>query len=236
LQPPPEKPGSLSLSLSLSLSTRAAAEGRQLSVSGGALSHRAHNRRQIHRSVGTGGSPNWPPCAAAGAAGKKSCAYGRYPMSRRFAGQRNQPGLSAGSGLAFERCHAASVRCARARRGTSAWRVRTQWPASVVTAASWVARDLSPRCNCCSSALGSVPAPPPRVVNVCARAGRGQCAIEGRSRCDRSGACGHRARERAHPVGLFQPRRAARTLLLAMLASLSRAFVCRLLRTYSERL
>eukprot|EP00966_Prymnesium_polylepis_P302294 6984243-Prymnesium_polylepis.1 len=33
---------------------------------------------------------------------------GRIPMSRRFAGQQNQPGLSAGSGLAFERCHAAS--------------------------------------------------------------------------------------------------------------------------------
>ena len=143
-------------------------------------------------------------------------------MSRRFAGQRNQPDSALACLVAFERCHAASVRCARARRGTSAWRVRTQWPASVVTAASWVARDLSSRCNCCSSALGSVPAPPPRVVNVRARAGRGRCAIEGRSRCDRSGAEDRPVPLRADPVGRLKLRRWPKTLVLAFLPCLSR--------------
>eukprot|EP00966_Prymnesium_polylepis_P005325 122661-Prymnesium_polylepis.1 len=37
---------------------------------------------------------------------------------------------------AFERALAASVRCARARRGTRARRVRTQWMASVTSATS----------------------------------------------------------------------------------------------------
>ena len=126
---------------------------------------------------------------------------------------------------AFERSLAASVHCVRARRGTSAWRMPAQWPASASVAASWSARDLRSRCFCCSSALGGVPAPPPTVVNVRARAAQGRCAIEGRSRCDRSAACGHRVRQRASPVDLIQPCRAARTLLLAMLASLSRASV-----------
>jgi hypothetical protein len=65
-------------------------------------------------------------CEAAGVAPENISTDRQLPMSRRFAGQRNQPGLSAGSMVAFERFHAASVRCERARRGTSAWRVRTQ--------------------------------------------------------------------------------------------------------------
>eukprot|EP00966_Prymnesium_polylepis_P316222 7306678-Prymnesium_polylepis.1 len=41
------------------------------------------------------------------------------------------------------------------------------------------------------------PAPPPTVINVRARAAQGRCAIEGRSQCDHSAACGHRVRQRA---------------------------------------
>eukprot|EP00966_Prymnesium_polylepis_P099502 2304282-Prymnesium_polylepis.1 len=54
---------------------------------------------------------------------------------------------------------------------------------------------------------------------------------DARSKADRSAvavlhvACGHRVRQRASPMDLIQPCRAARTLLMAMLASLSRARV-----------
>eukprot|EP00966_Prymnesium_polylepis_P211540 4898704-Prymnesium_polylepis.1 len=61
----------------------------------------------------------------------------------------------------------------RACRGTSAWRMRAQWPARAPPrhAASWGARahNLRSRCCCCSSVLGSAPAPARKVVNVRAR-------------------------------------------------------------------
>ena len=154
------------------------------------------------------------------------------PMSRRFALQRNQPDPALAARAAFERSLAASVQCMRARRGTSAWRMRTQWPASASAAASWSARDLRSRCCCCSSALGSAPAPAWKVVNVRAIGAHGRCAIEDRSRCDRSGACGHPVRKRADPVCLIQPRRAARTLLAGHAGEL----VARLCVLYSVRI
>jgi len=49
---------------------------------------------------------------------------------------------------AFERSLAASVHCVRARRGTSAWRMPAQWPASASVAASWSARDLRSASRC----------------------------------------------------------------------------------------
>eukprot|EP00966_Prymnesium_polylepis_P042186 979861-Prymnesium_polylepis.2 len=108
----------------------------------------------------------------------------------------------------FERALAASVRCARPRRGTRARRVRTQcavdgerdlgdlaearaWPKIAVQLLQLGAGQRSS-----AAAEGA--------LNVRARAGRGRCAIEAQShieaqsQCDRNGACCHPGRKRAH--------------------------------------
>ena len=76
-----------------------------------------------------------------------------------------------------------------------------------------------------TKASGGEGTPPPTVVDVRDRAAHVRCTTEGRTRCERSGAEERPLPWRAGPVDLIQPRRASRTLILAILVSLSRARV-----------
>ena len=76
-----------------------------------------------------------------------------------------------------------------------------------------------------TKAPGGEGTPPRKVVDVRDRAALLRCATGGRERCERSGAEERPLPWRAGPVDLIQPRRASRTLLLAILVSLSRARV-----------
>ena len=183
----------------------------------------------------------WQPGnPGAGAQHRISTRVRARPMSRRFCFRGQQLGAKSCQKRRLSARWLRPVRrsaCGLARAPAHGACGHTVWPASASAAASWSTRDLRSRCFCCSSALGSAPAPAWKVMNVRARGVHGQCAIEGRSRFDCSvvaGAWGHVVRKRADPRWASSNHAGRRGRFSWPCWTACHALVCPLQRTYSE--
>ena len=122
----------------------------------------------------------------------------------------------------FECAGAASVRRPRARRAARAGRMWAAWMLSVTAVLSWRVSDRALGISSAAAPIGRLAARPTANFGMRARSAGERRASNVGSRVDWSCAVAACVRGRADPVALLQPRRRPRTLVLALLASLSR--------------
>jgi len=141
------------------------------------------------------------------------------PMSGPKSLYPHQPG---GLRASFECAGAASVRRPRARCAARAGRMWAAWMLSVTAVLSWRVSDRALRISSAAAPIGRLGARPTATFGTRELSAGKRCATNAGSCADRACAAAACVRGRADPVALLQPCRRPRTLILALLASLSR--------------